>query len=168
MTDPRVDPPFVADERAMLEHWLEWYRQTLEVKCAGLTGEQLCERSCPPSTLSLLGLVRHMADVERNWFRRVLAGQDAPGIFWSDDDEDGDILNAVPTGVDEAFTAWHAEIDAARTILADLAVDDVGQATRRGESVSVRWVLVHMIEEYARHCGHADLLRERVDGVTGE
>lgn len=168
MTDPRVDPPFVADERAMLENWLEWYRQTLEVKCAGLSGEQLCERSCPPSTLSLLGLVRHMADVERNWFRRVLAGQDAPGIFWSDDDVDGDILNAAPTGVDEAFTAWHAEIDAARTILADFAVDDVGRATRRGESVSVRWVLVHMIEEYARHCGHADLLRERVDGVTGE
>jgi hypothetical protein len=166
--DPRVDPPFVDTERAMLDNFLDYYRLTLEVKCQGLTPDQLAERSCPPSTLSLLGLVRHMAEVERNWFRCVLAGEDVPGIYWTDDDPDGDILNAAPDNADDGFARWQEEIAAARGIAADFAIDDVGRAQRRGEDVSLRWILIHMIEEYARHCGHADLLRERIDGVVGE
>src|SRR4051794_33627119 len=91
MTDTRTEPPFIADERAMLTSWLDWHRETLAVKCEGLTAEQLRERSAPPSTLSLIGLIRHMADVERSWFRRVFAGEEAPPIFFTEEDPDGDL-----------------------------------------------------------------------------
>lgn len=165
MTD-RVDPPYQAEERAMLDSWLEYQRDTLAWKCDGLTDEQLRERSVPPSSMSLIGLVRHMAEVERNWFRRVLSGEDAPGLYYSDDDPDGDFDNVATATRDEAFAAWQAECDNARTVAAHMELTDVG--ARRGEEVSLRWVLVHMIEEYARHNGHADLIRERIDGATGD
>jgi Protein of unknown function (DUF664) len=162
----RTDPPYVQDERAMLDSWLEYQRATLAMKCDGVAPERLAERTVPPSSMSLLGLVRHMADVERNWFRRVLAHEDAPSIYYGDASPDGAFDDVDTADPDEAFATWRAECDRAREIVAGMSLDDVG--TRRGRDVSVRWVLVHMIEEYARHNGHADLLRERIDGVVGD
>ncbi|MBB2910911.1 putative damage-inducible protein DinB [Streptosporangium becharense] len=167
MTDTRIDPPFIADEGPMLHAWLDWHRETLAVKCAGLTEEQLRLRSAEPSTLSLLGLVQHMTDVERNWFRNVLNGEGTTGIYYSDDDPDGD-FDTLETPVDQVFERWHGEIAHARKLSAGLPLDEVGKAQRRGQDVSLRWILVHMIEEYARHNGHADIIRQRIDGVTGE
>jgi uncharacterized damage-inducible protein DinB len=163
-------PPYVADERTMLLAWLEYHRATLEMKCAGVPAERLAERAVPPSSLSLLGLVRHMAEVERSWFRRRLAGEEAPPRFYSDSDPDGDFDHVEGADVDEAFAAWRAECDHARALVAAAgSLDDVGRRpSRNGEPVSLRWILVHMIEEYARHNGHADLLRERIDGAKGE
>jgi uncharacterized damage-inducible protein DinB len=162
----RIDPPYEAEEREMLETWLEYHRDTLVWKCDGLTDDQLRERSVPPSSMSLLGLVRHMAEVERNWFRRVLSNEDAPGIFYSDQNPDGDFDDVDSAVVAEAFAVWTSECDNARKVSARMRLDEVG--TRRGERVTLRWVLVHMIEEYARHNGHADLIRERIDGAVGD
>jgi uncharacterized damage-inducible protein DinB len=167
MTPNRIDPPFVAGERAMLESWLEYHRATLAWKCEGLDDAQLRERAVPPSPLSLLGLVRHMADVERSWFRRVLGGENVPGIYWTDDDPDGYFDNFDAADVQEAFATWRAECEhARRNAAAADSLDVTGQ--RRGETVTLRWILVHMIEEYARHNGHADFLRERIDGAVGD
>jgi uncharacterized damage-inducible protein DinB len=165
----RTDPPFTGDERATLTGFLAWQRQTLEMKCAGLDSAAMARRSVEPSDLSLLGLVRHLADVERAWFRRVLARRDDPPIFYSDADRDGDLHGAAPSAalVDEAWTAWRAEVAYAEELVAARELDSAGHDPRYGP-VSVRWVLLHMIEEYARHIGHADLLRERIDGVVGE
>ncbi len=163
----RTDPPYVTDERRGLEAWLEYHRATLLTKCAGLPPEQLAERSCPPSSMSLLGLVRHMADVERNWFRRVLGREDAPYLFYGDDpDDDGAFDRVDPARADDDLRVYEAEVAAARQVAQRHDLDDTG--LRRGEDVPLRWIYLHMIEEYARHNGHADLLRERVDGVTGE
>ena len=166
MNVERSEPPYELAERDMLESWLEYHRATLEMKCAGLSDAQLRERSVPPSSLSLLGLVRHMADVELNWFRRVLSVQDVPGLFWTGENPDGDFDDVDDAPVAEAFDAWRAECDNARAVAGRMALDDTG--LRRGERVSLRWVYVHMIEEYARHNGHADFLRERIDGATGD
>jgi uncharacterized damage-inducible protein DinB len=141
---------------------------TLELKCTGLDTE-LSRRSVEPSTLSLLGLIRHLADVERRWFRRVLAGQDAPSIFSSTTDPDGDFDGAVsePSVVAEAWDAWRTEVAFAEHFVTEAPdLDIVGHDSWRG-TVSLRWVLIHMVEEYARHNGHADLLRERIDGARG-
>jgi uncharacterized damage-inducible protein DinB len=162
----RSDPAYELDERAMLDAWLEYHRATLAMKCDGLSGEQLRERAVPPSSISLLGLVRHMADVELNWFRRVLSQEDVPGLFWTDENPDGDFDDVDAASVEEAFNCWREECDNARQVAAQMQLDDTG--VRRGERVSLRWVLVHMIEEYARHNGHADFLRERIDGTTGD
>jgi uncharacterized damage-inducible protein DinB len=167
MPQERIDPPYEAGERAMLDAWLDYHRATLAMKCDGLNDAQLRERSAPPSTLSLLGLVRHMADVERGWFRRVLAGEDAPPIFWSDDDPDGDFDNVDTADVAEGFATWRSECERARQAAAAAPSLEV-TGLRQGEPVSLRWILVHMIEEYARHNGHADLLRERIDGAVGD
>jgi uncharacterized damage-inducible protein DinB len=149
---------------------LRCQRATLELKCSGLDAADLARRSVEPSTLSLLGLVRHMAEVERIWFRQRMARQDAPSHFCSDTDPDGDFDGAVPDPevVDEAWRVWRAEMaftDRFVTEAPDL--DVVGNDPWRGP-VSLRWVLVHMVEEYARHNGHADLLRERIDGRLGQ
>jgi uncharacterized damage-inducible protein DinB len=165
----RSDPPYAADERTMLESWLEFHRATLLWKCEGLTDEQLRTRSVEPSTLSLLGLVRHMAEVERAWFRRCLAGEDASPYYYSDADPDGDFDRVDAADVAADLATYRAEAQACREIAArydDLGT--VGAARRHGHDVSLRWIYVHMIEEYARHNGHADLLRERIDGVTGD
>jgi uncharacterized damage-inducible protein DinB len=176
----RLSPPPSADERTMLVSWLDFHRTTLAKKCAGLTPQQLATRSVPPSELSLLGLVRHMAEVERGWFVRRVAGIDAPRIYGAEADEsdqDADFhlpvaepaeLAALAALVDQAFAAWRAEVIRADEILAGVANLDVTFRHERGGEISVRWLLVHMIEEYARHNGHADLLREAIDGVTGE
>jgi uncharacterized damage-inducible protein DinB len=155
------------DERDMLRNWLEYHRETLLMKCDGLTPEQLGVRAVEPSTMSLQGLVRHMTEVERNWFQRVFAGETTPPIYYSDDDPDGDFDNIDPSKVDEEMAMFHETIERAREIEATAeSLDETG--LRRGEPCSLRWILVHMVEEYARHNGHADLLRERIDGTTGD
>ena len=171
---PEDDPRMAGDpvgELATIREYLSNYRLTLGMKCEDLAPEQLAARSVPPSTLSLLGLVRHMARVEHNWFQRSLQGhRDVPRLFWSPADHDLDFNGAVadPAVVAEAFAAWKAQIAAADEWLDGLT--DLGAAvlTPQGEETSVRDVLIHMIEEYARHCGHADLLRECIDGRTGQ
>ena len=170
--DPRPDPPTQGGERATIEGFLRWQRGTLELKCSGLDAASLARRPVDSSTLSLLGLVRHMADVERGWFRRVMAGQDAPPHFRtvSNDDEAFDGAAADPALVAYAWEAWRAEIVFADRFVAEAPdLDVVGKASDpwRGP-VSLRWVLVHMIEEYARHNGHADLLRQHIDGRVGQ
>lgn len=167
MDDLRIAPAFVADERTMLNNWLEWHRGTLAVKCAGLSETQLRERSAPPSSMSLLGLVRHMAHVERVWFRHILNDEDVPRLWEKDDNVDADFDGVDQASAEEAFATWQAEIEHARTVSAGLPLDAIGRRPRRGQDCSHRWILVHMIEEYARHNGHADLLRERIDGATG-
>ncbi len=170
--DPRERGPWhdgaVPGEREVLTEYLRRYRLTLELKCADLDAAALARRSVPPSTMSLLGLVRHMADVERGWFRRVLAGEDAPPLFFSDADREGDWHGAVADDevVAVAWRAWRDEVAFAERLVA--ATPDLGTPGRGRSGSTVREVLVHMIEEYARHCGHADLLRERVDGRTGQ
>jgi hypothetical protein len=169
--DPRTDPPFRAGERETLLGFLQWYRDTLDLKCSGLDPEQLARRAVDPSPLSLLGLVRHMADVERSWFRRVMADEDAPPIFYSKEDIDGDFDNAVadPDVVAEAFERWREEMaNADRFVAAAPDLDVISLRESDPDRVSLRWVLIHMVEEYARHCGHADLLRERIDGRVGQ
>jgi uncharacterized damage-inducible protein DinB len=167
--ETRIYPPYEADERVMLDAWLEYHRATLLVKCAGLSEAQLRERAVPPSSLSLLGLVRHMAEVERSWFRKVLAGEEAPYYFITEDDEDADFNAVDDASVSEAFDTWRAACDFARAAVADApSLDVLGKRPRgNGALVSLRWILVHMLEEYARHNGHADLLRERIDGSVG-
>ena len=171
--DPRAGPPTAGSERDTLTGFLGWHRGTLELKCTGLDAAALARRSVEPSPLSLLGLVRHLADVERVWFRRIMAGQDAPYRFSSPEDRDGDFDNAAPNPalVAEAWQAWREEIAFADQFVA--AAPDLDLAAKRVTSdgrdpMSLRWVLNHMIEEYARHNGHADLLRERIDGAVGE
>jgi uncharacterized damage-inducible protein DinB len=168
--DPRTDPPTRVGERATLEAFLRWQRDTLALKCSGLDAADLARRAVEPSTLSLLGLVRHLAEVERSWFRRVMAGQDAPPYFYSDADPDGDFDGAAadPALVDQAWEAWRSEVAFAERLVADAPDLEVTGQHRHQGPVSLRWVLVHMIEEYARHLGHADLLRQRIDGRVGQ
>ncbi|MFC4855778.1 DinB family protein [Actinophytocola glycyrrhizae] len=167
--DRRFRNPTTGDERTVLTGVLAAQRATLAAKCAGLAAAALADRPVPPSTLSLLGLVRHLADVERRWFRQVLAKEDAPPRFSSDTDPDGDFDGATsgPAAAREAWAAWQEEVAFAETLTgAAPDLDLTGEDGWRG-TVSLRWVLVHMIEEYARHNGHADLLRERIDGAVG-
>jgi uncharacterized damage-inducible protein DinB len=165
---PRQDPPYIADERQMLEAWLDFHRQTLLAKCAGLTADQLRLRAAPPSTLSLLGLVRHMAEVERGWFRRGVAQEAIASRWLSDEAEDADFDDVDEADVEEALAAWREEIERAREVVAAAAdLEQTFVRHRDQDEISLRWVLVHMVEEYARHNGHADILRERIDGATG-
>ncbi|MFI6599851.1 DinB family protein [Nonomuraea sp. NPDC050536] len=168
MTDNRVPLPYAADERTMLNNWLEWHRGTLVMKCEGLTEEQLRERSVEPSGLSLLGLVRHLAHVERVWFRQILNDEDIPRLWGKDTRQDADFDDVDTASAEEAFAVWQEEVEIARKLSAALPLEATGKRQRHGEDVTHRWVLVHMIEEYARHNGHADLLRERVDGTVGD
>ncbi|OEV11986.1 DinB family protein [Streptomyces nanshensis] len=157
------------DEPATLTAYLADQRRTLEMKCSGLGPEALARRSVPPSNMSLLGLVRHMAGVEHAWFRRVLAGQDVPRLYRTENDRDRDFDGALPDPevVSEAWETWRGEVAFAERFVREAPDLDV-RGTIRGEQISLREVLVHMIEEYARHNGHADLLRERIDGRVGQ
>jgi hypothetical protein len=163
----RRSEPSTGDERPMLDGWLDWHRQTLQMKCAGLTAEQLRLRSAAPSTLSLLGLVRHMLEVERSWFRQRAAGQPVTATYYSDDNPDGEFDDVDTADAQHDLAAYLAEIDLVRAAIAGLPLEHTFTLPRRGE-ISLRWVYLHLIEEYARHNGHADLLRERIDGVTGD
>jgi len=164
-TDARPDPPLVGDERTILTAFLDWHRQTLELKCAGLSPQQLSAKAIPPSGLSLHGMLRHLGGAERWWFQIRFAGQGVPMLYYSDEDpnQDFDGLNGDPA---EALLVWHRECEVSRAIVANASLEDLG-STATGEPVSLRRILVHVIAEYARHNGHADLLRERLDGATG-
>lgn len=157
-------------EHEALLSWLAFYRDSLLWKCSGLTTEQLRLRSCEPSTLSLLGLVRHMTDVERVWFRIRILGDDVPYQYWRDGNFNAD-FDEVDTADPEAdFERFRAEAEFAQTATAGRSLDEIiNYSDRRGVPYSrdIRWILTHMVEEYARHLGHADLVRERIDGVTG-
>ena len=164
----RTDWPQSGDERAMLDGLIDWHRQTLLRKCAGLTAEQLKRRSVEPSGLSLLGLVRHLTNVERGWFWDFAGAMvllhwvgDDPGSGWTDF-----------SGVEDAdpaadLAAYRETCERSRELVAAASLDDTF-SDERGRTFSLRWVYLHMIEEYARHNGHADLLREHIDGATGE
>ena len=167
MSTERAEPPLEADERTMLGAWLDYQRATLEMKCAGLGADDLVRRSVPPSSLSLIGLVRHMAEVERNWFQRVLAEDATATPIWFDPavDDDRELVPLDDADWATDLAVWHAECETSRRIAAGHQLDDVG--VRRGEPCSLRWIYVHMVEEYARHNGHADLLRELIDGQVG-
>jgi hypothetical protein len=167
----RVDVPYAGgDEKDLLERYLDYHRLTLLWKCAGLTGEQLAQRSVPSSNLSLLGLLRHLTDVERGWFRRGVDRQsmaDAPRVYYTDErpNDDFDVLEQA--GAAEVYQAYLAELDLVRAAAAGHGLEETYPSTHRGP-IQVRWVYLHMLEEYARHNGHADLLREAIDGAAGE
>jgi hypothetical protein len=166
----RVDPGTSSDEPTMLREWLAYHRGTLAWKCGGLTDEQLRTASIPPSTLTLLGLLRHLTDVERWWVREVFEGTEDVAGYSSDEHPDGDFDLITDTPVDEVWARWrreHAHLD--RILQTQPSLDTLSAiTTRHGEQPSLRWILLHLIEEYARHNGHADLLREQIDGLTGE
>jgi uncharacterized damage-inducible protein DinB len=163
----RTPEPFTGDERAMLQGWLDWHRQTLLTKCAALTGEQLVLRAVEPSTLSLLGLVRHMADVERSWFRQRAAGLRVGDLYYTEEHPDADFDDGTAESAEADFAIFADEVTLADEAAGRLPLDHPFSTEHRPE-VSLRWVYLHMIEEYARHNGHADLLRERIDGTTGD
>jgi hypothetical protein len=176
-TDPDDDPRETetpSDERGLLLDYLRYYRLTLEMKCGGLDAEQIARRSAPPSTMSLLGLVRHLADGERH-LRRVMAGEDAPDLYRTEEDRDAEWNGAVadPAVVEDAWQTWHAEMDATDRYLdgvSDLGTWNAGASDfgPEGADLQLRDALVGQIVEYARHCGHADILRERIDGRVGQ
>jgi uncharacterized damage-inducible protein DinB len=167
VTTERIGPPLIAGEREMLRAFLDYHRATLAMKCDGLSDEDLRRQSMPPSTLSLLGLVRHMAEVERAWFRRVMGGEDIP-LVWSDDGDFQVAYDASGATRAEAFDAWQAEVEHSRRIERDAeSLDVTGYQAKSGEEVSLRLVMLHLIHEYARHNGHADFLREGIDGTVG-
>ncbi len=174
-TAPEDDPRTYGNpvgEKATYREYLDNYRLTIAMKCEGLDADQLARRSVPPSALSLLGLVRHLAQVENHWFQRVLQGRtDAPRLFKREDDPDWDFGGATPDPavVEDAFSTWKAEIGRADAWLDDLEEAGLGREVPVHDgTVAPRDVLVHVIEEYARHAGHADLLRECIDGRTGQ
>ncbi|WP_406341195.1 DinB family protein [Streptomyces sp. NBC_00648] len=155
----------------MLENWLDFQRATLALKCAGLDDRRLRHAAVEPSSMTILGLVRHMAEVERNWFQRVFTGQDIPQLFG--EGGDGGFVLDPDQGIEDALAVWRAEIEVGRERTAGASLDASGTLSEEGAAfmgdptVSLRWILIHMIEEYARHNGHADLLRERIDGGRG-
>ncbi|MFE2557883.1 DinB family protein [Streptomyces sp. NPDC059352] len=166
---PRVDPSTTSGEREALEQWLDFHRATLASKCEGLDDAQLRTPSAPPSDLNLLGLVRHMAEVERGWFRRVLVGEEVGRIYATEEDRDRDIHATDEDTYEAAYATWQEEIAHARALAASHGLDDLGVGEHRtGRTFNLRWIYLHMIEEYARHNGHADLIRERIDGATGD
>jgi hypothetical protein len=171
MATQRSEPALTAGERDMLTGWLDYHRATLTLKCEGLADEQLRERAVPPSGLCLLGLVRHLTECERSWFRNVLLGEDLPRLYCTPEDPDGDFNDVETADVPAMFADFERESESARQAVAsvtDLGTLSKGKDSRTGGQFSLRWILTHMIEEYARHNGHADLLRERLDGTTGE
>ena len=165
--ETRLPLPTVAGERELLVAYLDHYRETFALKCAGLTPAQLSERAVPPSTLSLHGLARHLAGTERWWFQQQFLSADVPHLYYTDDEPDLD-FDGTDTTFAEAFAVWQTECATSRRIVAEAASLDVtGVQLSTGAPVSLRRIMLHMITEYARHDGHADLLRERIDGATG-
>jgi Protein of unknown function (DUF664) len=174
--DPRENGPRLGDERSTLVEALRCQRLMLEMNCSGLDAEAMARRSVAPSTMSLLGLVRHLAEIERATFRKLMAGQDVPRLFCSDADRDGDFDGAVPDPqvVAQSWDAWRAEVDFATRFVAEapgldiIGDDPLNQHGSGGGPMSLREVLVGMIQKYARHMGHVHLLRERIDGRLGQ
>jgi hypothetical protein len=159
----------VGGEREILQSWLDFHRKTLLSKCAGLTADQLKLASAPPSNLTLLGLVRHMADVERWWFRMHSAGQQLDHLYWDFTGNGGQDFELVADADAEAdYLAYVNEIKLADDAVAGVSLDHTFTHRFRRNELNVRWVYIHMVEEYARHNGHADLIRERIDGSVGD
>lgn len=170
-TDPsdfRAEAPETGDERAMLEGFLDYHRGTLLWKASGLTPAQLVTASVEPSGLTMLGLVRHCALNERWWFRQQAAQLDIPETYDLSENEDAELEDLDPDRAEEDFAIYRAEVSAAREAVRDLPLDHTFKNRGRKTDMTLRWVYLHMIEEYARHNGHADLIRERIDGATGE
>ena len=157
-------------ERAMLESFLRYFRTVLLRKAEGITDEEARRATCPPSDLTLLGLIRHMAEVERIWSQWIFLDRPNEPIFYGDahpdGDQDGDFHPPAEATLAEAFEAYHAQIAAADEVYAAASLDDTDHHPE--ETHSLRWIYVHLIEEYARHCGHADLIRQAIDGGTGD
>jgi hypothetical protein len=160
----RTEPPRLGDERAMLDAWLDYYRESVLHKCAGLSDTQLVSLACPPSPMSLIGLVRHLTEMERGYAHR-LADPDTPLLYCTDDDPEADFESASPDSVSRDLSTFTEHCARSREIMAGSSLDDT---FGRREPYSLRWVYLYLIKEYARHLGHADLLRERIDGATGE
>ncbi|MTD15651.1 DUF664 domain-containing protein [Nakamurella sp. YIM 132087] len=169
----RTEPAIAADERTTLSEFLDYYRTTLLIKVHGLSDDLARRPTVPPSDLNLMGLVRHMADVERYWFRNRFVGDpDSDPLFYGDpnlgQDPDGDHHPGPDDTLADALAAWETEVTFARTTASDADLDALSAKPIRDGHFSMRWLLVHMLEEYCRHAGHADLLRECADGVTGD
>ncbi|MFE6161835.1 DinB family protein [Streptomyces sp. NPDC056486] len=170
LPDGRPVPDPTAGEPAMLMGWLDFHRETLVLKCSGLDDAQTRVAAVRSSSLTLLGLVQHLAEVERNWFQRVLAGRDVPPVY---EDASGGFALAPERTYAQALAVWRREVAVSRKLCEGRSLDAVGRLSEReaavmgSAEVSLRWILVHLVEEYARHNGHADLLREGIDGVTG-
>ncbi|GAA1975765.1 DinB family protein [Catenulispora subtropica] len=154
-------------ERESLDRYLDWHRETLLWKCGGLSGEQLASRPLGTTNLSLLGLLRHMALVERAWFRQRFAGDSELGLIYStDENPDGDFDNGTAESAEADYGVYLAEVELARKAVAGRGLDELFPG--RSRELTLRWLYLHMIEEYARHLGHADLLREAIDGARGD
>jgi Protein of unknown function (DUF664) len=164
----RPDPPLTGDERTMLTTWLDYQRATLLWKCEGLDGPALARRGVPPSALTLLGLVRHMAIVEWWWFDHVFAGSSSPEPISTEEDRDADFNDIEPARATADLDLFQTVCDVSRAIVASAESFDTPSALAGKGPFSLRWIMIHMIEEYARHNGHADLLREQIDGAVGE
>lgn len=164
----RTDPPDNGSERELLQGFLEFHRGTLLWKCAGLTGEQLVKASTEPSTMTLLGLVRHLTEVERYWFQICLAGLPVKPELWTDEHPDGDFDLVDAAQATKDLAKLRAQMAISDDLARDFDLDFTFRRPKRDGEWSLRWLYIHMVEEYARHNGHADLIRERVDGVTGE
>jgi len=158
----------IGGEREILQSWLDFHRKTLLHKCAGLTADQLKLASAPPSNLTLLGLVRHMADVERWWFRINSAGEHLDHLYWTESGEERDFEDVAGADAEKDYETYLNEIKLADEALSAVPFEHTFIHPHRHNEISVRWVYVHMVEEYARHNGHADLIRERIDGATGD
>ena len=165
---PRNDPDLLADERRSLAAWVGYQRATFLLKCHGLTDEQLALRVVPPSSMSLLGLMRHLTEVERNWFARHLMGADVPPLYYSDASPDGDFDDLASASVSAVRSAYQAAVARSEEVYDSFARPDELSRGTTGRPRTVRWVMMHVVEEYARHNGHADLLREAIDGARGE
>ncbi len=164
----RPEPPMTGDERPMLTVWLDYQRATLLWKCEGLDGAALVRHGVPPSSLTLLGLVRHMALVEWSWFDHVFNGSPSPEPFSTQEDRDADFNDLDPARAMADIELFQRQCDRSRAIAAAAPSLDALAASTEKPPLSLRWIMVHMIEEYARHNGHADLLREQIDGAVGE
>jgi uncharacterized damage-inducible protein DinB len=165
----RVEPQWASSELETLHEFLDYLRASLLIKVGGLDDDQARLRACPPSTLNLLGLVRHMAEVERVWFQTCLDGRpDSPPLYWTPEDRDRDLHPSPTDTLEEAVATWQREIATSRDVAAGVPADRLSAAPRRDGHPNLRWILTHMIEEYARHLGHADLLRQAVDGSVGD
>jgi uncharacterized damage-inducible protein DinB len=163
---PRVRPTYVLDDRGLLDGWLEFHRATLLVKCEGLTDDQRKVRPIESSELSLHGLIRHMAETERNWFRRVLLRDPGLPRIWHDPSTGSSALVPLDhASWEDDLATWQGECEQSRAVAAGHDLDDTGEW--REKQVSLRSIYLHMIQEYARHNGHADFIRELLDGTVG-
>jgi hypothetical protein len=166
--DFRADPPRIAPERELLQGFLDYHRDTLLWKVTGLTGDQLVTASVDPSVMTLIGLIRHLTEVERYWFQLCLAGQPVKLEHWTDEHPDGDFELVDAARVEQDLAAFREVVRVSDELASQYELDHTFPRPRYQGDYSLRYLYIHMIEEYARHNGHADLLRERIDGLTGD